>query len=379
MKSILFLGGGPLGMPAIKWAKEIGFDIIVNDRNQAAPGFELADKKLTFDSTDIRGLTSWALKNNIKYNIQYCYCGSDFGLLTVATIHNVLKIKFPEVKAILNGLDKKLMKESWANSDINYPQSEIIKQGDNIDSIIDNLSSPIVIKPTSSSGSQGVSIIANKNDIKKAYSEAMKYSDEGDVMFEEYIEGSHHDVNGLFWKGKFYKCGVGDRFFTPLPYPVPKYGYYPSVLSIDEKNSLYELVEKGAAAMGISHGPVKGDCVFKDGVAFVYEISPRFHGDIFTANTLEYLYKKNPIYQLFKMVYDKDYQFHNIDFESNVAGWKTIFNSVDEINLNENINLYLRKNNSRSHKIIVKNNNDIVGLAWANASSFSLINEYLNI
>jgi len=62
IKSILFLGGGQLGLPYLRWAKEIGFNIIVNDKRPDAPGNELADVTIGFDSTDIRGLTTWAKK-----------------------------------------------------------------------------------------------------------------------------------------------------------------------------------------------------------------------------------------------------------------------------------------------------------------------------
>ena len=71
MKSLLFLGGGQLGLPAVKWAKEIGFNVIINDRNKHAPGFEFADVKLYYDSTDVRELSTWVLKWQNDYNIQY--------------------------------------------------------------------------------------------------------------------------------------------------------------------------------------------------------------------------------------------------------------------------------------------------------------------
>ena len=91
-KSILFLGGGPLAIPIFKWAKEIGFNLIVNDQNPDAPGLKYADTIIHFDSTDVRRLSNWVLINNSKHNIQYCHCGSDFGLLTSTVIHHILDL-----------------------------------------------------------------------------------------------------------------------------------------------------------------------------------------------------------------------------------------------------------------------------------------------
>jgi predicted ATP-grasp superfamily ATP-dependent carboligase len=380
MKSLLFLGGGQLGLPTVKWAKEIGFNVIVNDRNKHAPGLEFADVKLHYDSTDIRGLSTWVLKWKNDYNIQYCYCGSDFGLVTVAVIHDILSIHYPSTRSILGGLDKLLMKESWEKADINFPRSITLSTLEHLSKIKQEIKLPIVVKPSSSSGSRGVSIISELTRLDTAFDEAQKYAEDGIVILEEYIDGSHHDVNGLFWNGRFHHCGVGDRFFTPPPYPVPKHGYFPSNLTEKKKTGLYEALRKGAIAQGINHGPVKADCVINNGKIFVYEISPRFHGDIFTANTLNYLYKNNPIYQLLKLIYDEEYQFMEIENKQIVAGWKTLFHGNEDRYGQDGINMYVihpeYKNNPNT---TIKNNTDIYGLIWATAKSYDQVNKNLNI
>ena len=175
MKSILFLGGGQLGIPVIKWAKEIGFNVIVNDRNLKSPGMDLADVKIYFDSTDVRGLTTWAATNNASLNIKYCYCGSDFGLLTAAVIHEVLEIPHSSINAVFNGLDKSLMKNCWSKVEgINYPLSIVVNEEHDVVEAGNELGWPLIIKPTSSSGSQGVSLANNKNDAAMCFQEAVK-------------------------------------------------------------------------------------------------------------------------------------------------------------------------------------------------------------
>ena len=64
-----------------------------------------ANVKINFDSTDIRNLASWVTNYNDQYNFKYCYCGSDFGLLTAALIHDILDIPHSPINAIINGLD----------------------------------------------------------------------------------------------------------------------------------------------------------------------------------------------------------------------------------------------------------------------------------
>jgi len=379
MKSILFLGGGSLGIPIIKWAREIGFNVIVNDRNLQSPGFSLADVKINFDSTDIRSLTNWVANYNDKFNIRYCYCGSDFGLLTAAVIHDVLNIPHSPLKAIINGLDKNLMKKCWAGTeDVNYPLSKIVNSEQDIIEAGRELGWPLIIKPTSSSGSQGVSLANSKQEAVLCFQEAAKYSRSGHIIAEQFIEGSHHDVNGLFWDGDFYPCGIGDRFFTPFPYCVPHHGYFPSILADSQRQELYGMLEKGARSMGITWGPVKADGVFSLDKCYVYEISPRFHGDVFTSNVMGFLEKANPVYQLLNWIYQGESSvFLPIEDITNViGGWKTIFNGFEKEQLKNITGIYIRGGKGTN---IVRNNDEIVGLSWSWDNSRININKKLKI
>ena len=127
---------------------------------------------------------------------------------------------------------------------------------------------------------------------------------------------------------------------------------------------LYKSIENGARGMGICHGPVKGDCVVKDNQAFIYEISPRFHGDIFTSNMQGYLEKLNPIYQLLKFIYfNDDYKFQDIiDNATGVGGWRVITNNIKEISKLPNKGVW--ENPIINTSKYVKNNTEISGLAW---------------
>lgn len=380
MKSIYFLGGGQLGIPTLKWAREIGFHVIVNDKTPKAPGLKYADVTTSYDSTDIKKITTWAITYQAEYNIQYCYCGSDFGLLTASNVHQALGIPYHPIKAIINGLDKRLMKKCWHQADVKFPRSVTIFSASDLATAVDSIGIPMVVKPVDSSGSRGVSIVCDPKNLDTAYREAIFFAGDGSILCEEYIDGSHHDINGIFWKNIFYPCGIGDRIFTPLPYPVPHHGYFQTSLRPRLQKKLYYLLEEGARSMGVNHGPVKADCVVSNDECYVYEISPRFHGDIFTSNTLGFLHKKNPIYQLLKMIYDKSYNFRPIDPGGKIAGWKML-SSVPCGNQSPGISgkYIIKKKTKPPPNEPIKNNLEIAGFIWAVSTSRKKINECLDI
>ncbi len=268
----------------------------------------------------------------------------------------------------------------WAIAEgINYPLSKRVASEEEIIVAGKELGWPLIIKPTSSSGSQGVCLAATEEEIALCFQEAQKYSGSGHIIAERFIKGSHHDVNGLFWNDVFYPCGIGDRFFTPFPYCVPHHGYFPSQLEPSKRTELYGLLENGARSMGITWGPVKADAVFSNSRCYVYEISPRFHGDIITSNVMGYLKKSNPIRQLFRWIFNEnDNNFFPIDSDVDfVAGWKTLFKQVDfERVKKNNVKTYIKGEEKEG---VVKNNDEIFGLAWAFDKDFQQLNERLQL
>jgi len=304
-KYILFLGGSKLGLNPIKWAKEIGFRVIVNDKNPMAEALKYADVEINFDSEDSLGISIWVMENSVRYDIVYCYCGSDFGLFCAATIHSILGIQAPSIGSIVTGLDKKLMRLAWGKKQI--PLASIIEMSHDTD-IVDRVRSecelPFVIKPSGSSGSRGVTLVRNWSSLESAVDEANRYGNGSGLIIEELIEGTHHDVNGLFINGEFCHCGIMDRYFIQSEFPVSYKGNYPSNLSGEIQAELYSILREASLLLGINSGPVKADFILSNGKPYLLEVSPRFHGDILTTRSMEFLGNLNPVFQFFKYLFE---------------------------------------------------------------------------
>ena len=76
-KGILILAAGPMQIPAVLTAKELGLFVIAADRNPQAPGFRFADLGLPLDVINHAALTDWAHKHKSEYNISAVFAGSD--------------------------------------------------------------------------------------------------------------------------------------------------------------------------------------------------------------------------------------------------------------------------------------------------------------
>jgi biotin carboxylase len=322
-KSILIIGGGEIGLNQIRIAKKIGFNVIVTDINPDAPGLKEADVSVNISGTDIKSLVIFALENKEKYNISAVYCGNDFGLLSAECIKQVLGLPHNSIEAVIRCINKKLMKDCWIRDNIPTPEGYLIKNSLSEAKIaIERAGLPAIVKTVDSSGSQGISLVKNKEDLQRAIQEAFKHSNFKFILIEKFINGTHHDVNGFFYNKKFYKCGVFDRYFTPFPYCVPIYGFYPSNLSIEIINKIYKITESAAKSIGIENGPVKGDIVLFDDDIYIYEISNRFHGDVSTSHLYTFCQTVTPIELYIKLLYQQK-ERRNIEIQTpnNICGW----------------------------------------------------------
>jgi len=305
MKSILIIGGGEIGLNQIIWAREAGFHVIVSDRNPNAAGLKLADIGVIIDGTDARTLVTFALANKKKYNICAVYCGNDFGLFSRVAIAQALHLPDISIEAVARSLDKGLMKECWLRDGIPTPRMVEIDSPKQAEAALAQIGLPAIIKPTGASGAQGVQRIETEAELSSALVEAFRYSSANRVLVEQCIEGSYHDVNGLLWDGRFYPCGTADHFVSPLPYRVPVGHYDPSQLQLEVQKRLYTILERAVRSIGVDFGPVKGDFVIFNDSIYLYEVSARFHGDGFTARSVQHAPGANLIKTYMQALYNR--------------------------------------------------------------------------
>jgi biotin carboxylase len=161
---------------------------------------------------------------------------------------------------------------------------------------------PLVLKPLVGSGSQGVRKVESIAQLEHYWAESRR--DEW-LLMEKFIEGSHHDINGLVIDGIFHPCGVADRFFGPAHYPLadeidispclPVYGVCPTHLAPEKLTAAYSVVAQAACAIGIRNSPVKADLIWSPQGPVILEMAPRFHGEIVSAYLMPEATGQTPI------------------------------------------------------------------------------------
>jgi len=252
-RKVLIIGAGPAQYQGIAKAKQMGLFTIVTDCNPGAPGLAIADVPLVLDVKDC--------ENSIEVARQYQIDGvfsiaSEVSVRTVAAVAEELKLLglSGEVARIVT--DKALMREKYVGQGVPSPRFQVAYSCEEASKAVEELSLPVVIKPTDSAGSRGVTKVDTEPQVEDAFEKAKRFSEQGKVLIESFMEGVEVSAEAFVYRGKIKILALSDKIRTPPPYLLDTTVVFPSNYPKDTKDRICEVARKAVKAVGINNGPV---------------------------------------------------------------------------------------------------------------------------
>lgn len=272
-KNILVVGGGFGQLPAIIAAQELGFKVVVVDRNADAAGMHLADIAIPIDIIDIEAVV-FAAK-------QYQVCGaltmqSDIGVPTVGAVVDALGLP-GNGRAVADRCSNKiLMRQSLAQYGVPQPVFAAVSSAQEARRAAQDIGFPCVIKAPDSSGSRGVVKVNTPEEVPAAFAEAMRYTRGQHLLVEEFISGIEIGAQGFSIDGHCVLALVHDDEMSDPPYMVPVAHAFPSSLSPTQLAQADAAVKACVDALGIVSGPSNIDLIVgPDGNSRIIEVGVR--------------------------------------------------------------------------------------------------------
>ena len=287
-KKVLILGASLMQTPAIKAAREMGWFVIVADRDSAALGISLADRFEQVDLADREGMLDTARRCRDSVGLDGVFTtGTDFST-TVAWVAENLGLPGISYEVAQNASDKGRMREIFHNHNVPAPRFETLTVDSDPVEVTNNLSLPLVVKPVDSMGARGVVKINRREELPPAVGEAIGHSRSSRAIVEEFVEGPEFSLDALVYKGEIFLCGIADRHIYFPPYFVEMGHTMPSSAPEPEQRAVIDAFYLGIRALGIDNGAAKGDVKFSRGRAVVGEIAARLSGGYMSGWTYPY-------------------------------------------------------------------------------------------
>lgn len=189
----IFVTAGRWQIPAIKRAKAMGFHCVGIDSNWEAPGLNLSDTRIVMELNELEIVYREIDKLNMKVAGVLSYC-SEVGVLAAAEIRQFYKLGYPNASEVSIFLDKSLQRKALDEAGIINPRWKLISEFNETLELEDNFNFPLIVKPTDSSGSRGVSEVNSMEELKTQLSQARKFSRSQNVLIEEFIDGTEYTV-----------------------------------------------------------------------------------------------------------------------------------------------------------------------------------------
>ncbi len=275
-KKILVFGVGELQKSIINRAHNMGLYVVGIDPCADAYCKDDVDAFEIVGSQDFEGTCSVVEKHSIDAIVT---AATDKPLVMMARIAEKYSFPFYSVETAKWSTDKFQMKKRFELGGVPHAQGRLISEVEEADGLV----FPVIVKPRDNSGSRGVKLCRNHEELKTSIEEALENSKLDSVLVEEFIEGPEYSIEGLHHDGKSEVIQFTEKKTTEFPYNVELGHIQPANISDENKQKIREIVAKIGKALNFENCPSHTELKINERGIFVIETSPRLGGDYITS------------------------------------------------------------------------------------------------
>ena len=144
---------------------------------------------------------------------------------------------------------------------------------------IDGFPFPVIVKPSDSGGSRGITLVREKKDLAAAVDRAFDWSPSKTALIEQFVEGREFSIESISYQGKHYILQITDKDTTGAPYFVELGHHQPANITKKQRDDISNETLKLLSALrieyGASHTEIKMDA---SGKPYVIEMGARMGG-----------------------------------------------------------------------------------------------------
>jgi len=280
MKKLLSLGGNFYQMSMVKEAKRMGIYVIDVDYLPDNPAHKYADEYYNISITEKDAVLDLARKLQIDGIISFA---SDVGARTAAYVAEQMGLATNSYHTIELMTRKDLFHPFLKENGFCVPDTLVIKNANEIIGFLEKYKK-IIVKPSNSSGSKGISVVTDIKEIETAYKSAKEYSRGEAVIAEEFFEKAGYQISGDIFvvdgivKNWGFANGHRDETCNAL---VPIGDSFPVCLDERHLRIVKKEIQRAINALKFLNGPVNVEFVFdQHDRPIIVELGPRSGGGL---------------------------------------------------------------------------------------------------
>lgn len=280
-KKLMLLGGIRYLIPIIEIAHEMGLYVITCDYLPDNIAHKYSDEYVNVSIIDKDAVLKKARELNIDGIMSFA---CDPGVVTAAYVAEKMNIPFQGSYNSVSILqDKGKFRKFLTDNKFNVPYSKSYNNIEDPFKELELFKWPVIVKPTDSAGSKGVTRVDKVDDLREAIDIALDNSHCSGFIIEEFItyEGFHSSSDVFTVNGKLEFVTYADQLYNKNaenPY-TPIITIWPTTMKKEYQDSLTNELQRLMNLLDMKDGIYNVDsCVGKGGIPYIMEVSPRGGG-----------------------------------------------------------------------------------------------------
>jgi biotin carboxylase len=275
MSAIAIIGASYLQNPLILKAKELGYETHVFAWQVGDIGERTADVFHPISIIDREAIVECCRGFS---PLAVCTIASDAAALTVGYVADALGLCGNSLESVRKSTDKFYMREAFERAGIETPHHILLTEP--MDRWDDDLSFPVIVKPTDRSGSRGVTKTFSCDEIPAAVENALALSFEGRAIIEEFIEGPEYSCESISYRGEHTVLAVTRKYTSDSPHFIERGHMQPSDLDGAQIQAVKEMTRRALDALHVTDGASHTEFrISADGAPRIIESGARMGGD----------------------------------------------------------------------------------------------------
>lgn len=278
----MLLGGSRFLLPAIKAAHALGAYVITCDYLPDNYAHQFSDEYHNVSIVDKEAVLRLAQQLKIDGIMSYA---TNPGVVTAAYVAE--KMGLPgnsPYKSVAILQNKGKFRKFLHDHGFNAPHMRIFHDWNDLKSKIKKLPYPVIVKPTDSAGSKGVTRVDRPEKMVSAFNYAIQYSISKEVIVEQFIEksGNSTDTDSFSINGKLVYFSMNNQYFDlkAANSYTPSAFEWPSTMDPCMQEELYKEVQLLITLLHLGSSMYNIETrVGTDGKAYIMELSPRAGGN----------------------------------------------------------------------------------------------------
>ena len=280
MKKLMLLGGIRYLIPVIEKAHELGIYVITADYLPDNIAHKYSDEYCDVSIIDKDAVLQKARELEIDGIMSFA---CDPGVTTAAYVAEKMGLPFQgsyESTSILQ--DKGLFRKFLKDHKFNVPNAKRYTNPKEPFNDIEYFNWPVIVKPTDSAGSKGVTRVDKVEDLAEAIDIAIKGSHNDAFIIEDFLtfEGYHSSADPFTVDGELKFISYSDQLFdkdADNPY-TPAYIIWPTTMSDENQKILTEETQRLMTLLNMKTGIYNIESCVANGKPYLMEVSPRGGG-----------------------------------------------------------------------------------------------------